>query len=67
MVPAGDSTPALGGRPAMSVGVSGSSGDTTALSIAILGTRCVPARYSGFETFAEQAARLLSAERPGTR
>jgi glycosyltransferase involved in cell wall biosynthesis len=35
-------------------------GTTRGLSVAILGTRGIPARYGGFETFAEQLARRLA-------
>jgi glycosyltransferase involved in cell wall biosynthesis len=36
-----------------------SSNDTRQLKIALLGTRGIPARYGGFETFAEELARIL--------
>lgn len=35
--------------------------DRAPLSIALLGTRCVPARYGGFETCIEEVGRRLAA------
>lgn len=45
----------------MSDGVIGAAAPTRGLRVAILGTRGIPARYGGFETFAEQLALGLAA------